>query len=258
MDLGLKGKVAVVSGGARGSGLEIGQRLAREGAKIVLTGRDPATVRAAEQSIRDLGGEAIGVVVDPITKDGPATIKAAAAKAFGRVAIMIINFADLSTLERDFLKISDEEFYSSVETYYMAPVRMCREFLPDMVDLNWGRVILLGSANMKNPSAVDPLIAQTVRVGGAALLKNLTFEYGKYNISFNTLAIGAFLTQLGKDYLKTAPQGAYEAYADLVPLKRWAQPSELAALVAFLCGEESVYVNGEVIRIDGGQTRSLF
>jgi 3-oxoacyl-[acyl-carrier protein] reductase len=240
MDLGLKGKVAVVSGGARGSGLEIGQRLAREGAKIVLTGRDPATVRAAEQSIRDLGGEAAGVVVDPITKDGPAIIKAAAAKAFGRVSIMIINFADLTTLERDFLKITDAEFYSSVETYYMAPVRMCRAFLPDMVDLNWGRVILLGSANMKNPSAVDP------------------FEYGKYNISFNTLAIGAFLTQLGKDYLKTAPQGAYEAYADLVPLKRWAQPSELAALVAFLCGEESVYVNGEVIRIDGGQTRSLF
>jgi NAD(P)-dependent dehydrogenase (short-subunit alcohol dehydrogenase family) len=176
--------------------LEIGQRLAREGAEIALAGRDPAAVPAAEQSIRDLGAEAVGVVVDPSTKDGPAIIKAAAAKAFGRVAIMIINFADLSTLERDFLKISNEEFYKSVETYYMAPVRMCRAFLPDMADFNWGRVILQRSANMKNPSAVDPLIAQTVRVGGAALLKNLTFEYCKYNISFNTLAIGAFLTHL--------------------------------------------------------------
>lgn len=257
MDLGLMGKTAVVSGGARGSGLQIGQRLAREGARIVLSGRDPEMVRAAEKSIRDAGGDAIGVVADVTTKEGPAEIKAAA-ETFGPVSIAIFNFAALSSLEREFMKIPDEEFYQGIETYYMTIVRMCRTFLPDMVDLNWGRVILLGSANMKNPSAVDPLVAQSVRVGGAALLKNLTFEYGKHNISFNTLAIGAFMTALGKDYLDTAPPGSYEAYADLVPLKRWAQPSELAALVTFLCGEESSYVNGEVIRIDGGQTRSLF
>lgn len=258
MQLGIEGKIAVVAGGARGSGLVIAEQLAGEGVKVVLTGRYPEIVRAAEKKIRAAGGEATGVVVDVTAKDGPATIKAAADKAYGPANIIVLNMATIASTARNFMDISEEEYYLCFETYYMTVVRMCRAFLPDMAKAKWGRVILLGSALMKNPSQVDPLIAQTVRVGGASLLKNLTFEYSPDNISFNTLAIGALKTDLAKGYLDNAPPGTYEKYANKVPLKRWAEPSELAALVTFLCGAESSYVNGEVIRIDGGQTESMF
>ena len=258
MDLGIKGRIAVICGGARGSGLEIAHFLAREGVKVVMSGRYPDMVREAEKSVRDAGGEAVGVVADVVAPDGPEKIKEAAHKAFGAPDIMVLNIATISSNDREFMNITDEEFEKSYQAYFMAPVRMLRAFLPDMAKNRWGRVVLLGSANMKNPSPVDPLTAQAVRVGGAALLKNLTAEYGEYNISFNTLAIGAFMTELGKDYLKTAPPGSYEAYCETIPAKRWADPSELAGLVTYLCGEQSAYVNGEVIRIDGGQTKSLF
>lgn len=257
MELGIKGRVAVVAGGARGSGLVIAERLASEGVKVVLTGRYPEMVKAAEDKIRAAGGEALGLVVDVTAKDGPATIKAAADKAFGPAGIIIINVGIVSHA-RNLMDIPEEDYYECFEAYYMTVVRMCRAFLPDMAEMKWGRVILLGSALMKNPSPLDPLVAQTVRVGGASFLKNMTFEYSPYNISFNTLAIGAFKTDLARDYLAHAPPGTYEKYADKVPLKRWAEPEELAALVLFLCGEQSAYVNGEVIRIDGGQTESMF
>lgn len=258
MKLGIEGRVAVIAGGARGSGLVIAQRLAAEGVKVVLTGRHEAMVKAAEQSIRAAGGAAAGVVADVTAKDGPARIKAAADQAFGPPGIIVLNMAAIPSNARALMAIDEAEVYHAFETYYMTVFRMARAFLPDMAKATWGRVILLGSANMKSPSGVDPMIAQSVRVGGAALLKNLTHEYSRHNISFNTLAIGAFKTDLAKDYLKTAPPGSYEAYADRVPLKRWAEPEELAALVTFLCGDESSYVNGEVIRIDGGQTESMF
>ncbi len=258
MDLGIGGRVAVVSGGARGSGLVIGQRLAAEGVRIVLSGRDPEMVRAAEERIRASGGEAVGVVGDAVAPDMAERLREAAEANFGPVGICVMNYASLSSNARSFMEITDQELEDSYQTYFLAIVRMMRAVLPGMKAQQWGRVILLGSGNMKNPSVVDPLTAQSVRVAGALLLKNLTFEYSEHNISFNTLAIGAFKTALAMDYLKTAPQGSYQAYADQVPMKRWAEPEELAALVTWLCGEESAYVNGEVIRIDGGQTHSLF
>ena len=258
MDLKIAGKVAVVCGGARGTGLEIAKRLAKEGVKVGISGRYEDIVRSAEEEIRSEGGEVIGIVIDAIEPGAPEEIRAKVEEEFGKVGIVVINFATVSSNEREFLNVTDEEFEKSYQTYFMAPVRMLRAFLPGMKEMEWGRVITLGSANSKNPSLVDPMIAQAVRVGGAALLKNLTFEYSRYNISFNTLAIGAFETDLAKSYLETAPQGAYQAYADLVPLKRWGQVGELASMVVYLCGQESAYVNGEVIRVDGGQTASLF
>lgn len=258
MDLGIRGRTAVVSGGARGTGLEIAKRLSAEGANVVLTGRHPDMVADAERAVRAEGGQALGVVTDVLSKEGPAVIRAAAEKAFGPVAINIYNFSVMTTDEREFLRITDEEFYACIEGYYMAIIRMLRQFLPGMQQLNWGRVILLGSANMKNASIMDPLTSQSVRGAAPLLFKNLTYEFGKHNIAFNTIAIGAIKTDLARAYLDTAPPGSEEGYAEAVPLKRWGLPSELATFVTMLCAREMVYLNGETIRFDGGQTRSVF
>src|SRR5262249_43262355 len=141
MKPGIKGKVAVVAGGARGSGLVIAERLAREGLKVALTGRDPAMGRSAEAQIRATGGEAIGIVADVTSQDGPAAIKAAADEAFGPPGIVVLNMAKIPSDARGLMAVSDEEFYAGFETYYMSIVRMARAFLPDMARMKWGRVI---------------------------------------------------------------------------------------------------------------------
>ena len=143
MKLGIEGRIAVVAGGARGSGLVIAQRLAAEGVKVVLTGRHADMVRAAEQSIRTAGGDAVGVVADVTSKEGPAMIKAAADKAFGAPGIIVLNMAAIPSNARALMAIDEAEVYHAFETYYMTVFRMARTFLPDMAQMNWGRVILL-------------------------------------------------------------------------------------------------------------------
>lgn len=258
MDLGIAGRTAVVSGGARGTGLEIARRLSAEGCNVVLTGRQPDMVREAEREIAACGGKALGVVVDPLTPEGPGIIREAAVAAFGPVAITVFNFASVSSFERDFLKIPDAEFEECYQAYFMTPVRMLRAFLPDMVALNWGRVVLMGSGNMKNASIADPLTAQSVRGAAPLLFKNLSYEFGPHNITFNTIAIGAIKSDLARAYLETAPEGAEQQYADAVAVKRWGDPGELAAFAVMLCAQDNAYLTGETIRFDGGQTRSVF
>jgi len=257
MDLGIAGRVALIAGGSRGSGLAIARRFAAEGVRVVLSGRDPSIVDQAVGAIRATGAEVVGVVADMSLAAGAAAMRSAAERAFGPPEILVIN-PPSPARTRGFLASPPQEFQDCFDAYVMPVVHLAQAILPGMQQRRWGRVVLLGSANMKNPNSVDPVITQNVRVAGAALIKTLTYEFSRDNITFNTFAIGAFHTDLAKAYLSEAPTDAYRTFADKVPLKRWAEPEELANAVAFVCSDAAGYINGELIRIDGGQTESLF
>lgn len=257
MDLGIADRTALVAGGARGSGLAISRELARAGAKVVLTGRDAQIVAKAAAELEGSGARGLGVVADMTVAGGVQAIFDAAAAGPGQPDILVIN-PPSPARTRGLLETGDQEFYECFDAYVMSVVRLIRTFVPAMVERKWGRVLLLGSANMKNPNSIDPIYTQNIRVAGAALMKTMTYEFSPSNITFNTVAIGAFHTDLAKDYLAGAPPGAYETFAAKVPLRRWGEPEELALAAAFLCSEAGGYINGEVIRIDGGQTESMF
>ncbi|HTZ69131.1 MAG TPA: SDR family oxidoreductase [Acetobacteraceae bacterium] len=257
MDLGISGKVAVVGGGSRGCGLAISAALAREGARVVLTGRQAAIVAAAVAGIRAAGGEAHGVVADLTRKPDAARIAAEARRVFGDPAILVVNPA-WSDRTRGFAQTTDEQFQRGNDIWIMSVVYLLRELLPAMQAAKWGRVVVMGSIAMKEPHVEDPMYLGNTRVAAAALIKTLAHEYGRQGITANTIATGPFLTELSRSYMQD--EGAYteDAMMSLTAMGRWGRPEEMGDVVAFLCSERASYVSGETIRVDGGYGHSLF
>jgi 3-oxoacyl-[acyl-carrier protein] reductase len=257
MELGIAGKVAVVGGGSRGCGLGIASSLAREGARVVLTGRQHDIVAASVAAIRDGGGTAHGVVADLGEKADAHRIAAEARRVFGDPAILVINPA-WSGRTRGFEQTTDDEFRRGNDIWIMPVVYLLRELLPAMRAAHWGRVVVLGSIAMKEPHVDDPMYIGNTRVAAAALIKTLAHEYGRHGITANTIATGPFLTDLSRSYMQGEGSYSEEAMMALTAIGRWGRPEEMGDVVAFLCSERASYVSGETIRVDGGYGRSLF
>src|SRR4051794_12644105 len=264
MDLGLRGKVAVVAGGSRGCGRGIADVLADEGASVVLSGRNEEPVTAAEKGIRDRGGSAVGVVADMTVKDGAQAIVEAARDAYGEPDILVVNspgaVPDRETGRwRGFVNSSDEDFEEIYRNFVMSVVYLNREVLPAMREKRWGRLLNIGSGAMKMPHLEDPMPAVNIRVAVNALMKTLSHEYAPYGITANVIATGPFESELSRDYRASGPGSKTdEWYAKMVPVGRWGDPVEMGWLAAFLCSDRAAFLTGETIRLDGGYIKSLF
>jgi 3-oxoacyl-[acyl-carrier protein] reductase len=156
MELGIAGKVAVVGGGSRGCGLGIAMSLAREGARVVLTGRQPDIVAQAVATIHKAGGKAHGVVADLTEKPDAHRIAAEAREIFGDPAILVVNPA-WNGRTRGFEQTPDDEFRRGNDIWIMSAVYLLREALPAMRAAKWGRIVVLGSIAMREPRVVDPM-----------------------------------------------------------------------------------------------------
>ena len=264
MDLGLNGKIAIVAGGSRGCGRGVAEELAREGARVLLSGRLSGKVEETAASIRAAGGQALGVTADMTGEAGCATIVEAARDAFGDPDILIVNspgpFPDPKTNRgRGFDNCADDLFEEVHRNFVMSQVWLTRAVAPAMKAKEWGRLVNLGSIAMKTPHLEDPMPAVNTRVAVAALMKSLAQEFGPFGITANTIATGPFESELSAEYrasgtgVKTA-----EWYSAMLPVGRWGRPEEMGALVAFLCSTRAGFLTGETIRIDGGYTKSLF
>lgn len=257
MDLGLQDKIAIVAGGSRGCGLGIAQELAREGAAVALTGRDAAHVDSAAASIREAGGRALGIVADMVVKADVRRIVAETRAAFGDPLILVVNPPGPERC-RGFETTPDDEFRRANEQWVMSLVMLARELIPAMRAQRWGRIVDIASVGVKTPHLEDPMYTSNTRVAVAGVVKTLAHEYGRYNITANTIATGPFLTGLAKSYMQDAGALAEETMLGATALGRWGRPDEMGAVVAFLCSERASYVSGETIRVDGGYSPSLF
>ncbi|WP_322747408.1 MULTISPECIES: SDR family oxidoreductase [unclassified Frankia] len=261
MDLGLKDKVAVVAGGSRGCGRAISVELAKEGAAVVLTGRQPDIVEATAEQIESTGGSALGVVADMTTTAGALEIIEAARRAFGAPDILVTNPPGPlpgDDYGRGFLNCSDEDFLRTNDQFIMSQVYLTREVIPNMMEKGWGRLVNIASICLKTPHHRDPLVLANLRVGVAGMMKTLAEEYGEHGITANIVATGPFRSELAEDYLRSQNVKDEAYYAQEVPVRRWGRPAEMGALVAFLCSEQAAFLTGETIRLDGGYSKSLF
>jgi 3-oxoacyl-[acyl-carrier protein] reductase len=257
MDLGIKGRVAVVAGGARGCGFAIAFDLAREGAHVVITSRNAAPLTEAVTKLRNAGGEAHGVVANMNLKPDAIRIAKEARTAFGDPSILVINPAQ-TNLKAGFDNTTDEAFRESNNDFIMSHVYLLRELLPAMKANRWGRIVSIGSASQKMPQLADPFYTGSIRVSSAAFIKVLSGEYGRHGITANTICTGPFMSELAKNHLKGATALAESAVAERSAVGRWAQPHEMGGIVAFLCSERAGYITGEAIRVDGGYSHNLF
>lgn len=270
MDLGLQGKVALVSGGSKGLGRAIAGELAAEGVQVVIAARGREALDKAVAEIRKLGGEASGVVADMVDEQAINQAVAFATQAYGPPDIAIANLDTPDARAGSSFSIgledaSDSDFRDAFETLVMSVVHLSRAVLPAMKERQWGRIINIGSKSMKAPHAppTQKILSNVGRLGVVGLMKTLSFEYGKYGITANIAATGQFATDLAREAY-AARGTTIEQYEEQVMrpaglgVCRFGRPEEMAALVAFLCSARASFVNGETITITGGMHKAIF
>jgi 3-oxoacyl-[acyl-carrier protein] reductase len=264
MDLGITGKVAIVAGGSRGCGRGTAEALAAEGARVVIVGRQADIVARATDEIRAEGGTVHGVASDMTTEAGVADILDRTREIFGDPDILVVNSPapDRRSPEhtRGFDNCADEDFLASYDNFVLSQVRLARGVLPAMKERGWGRLLNIGSIAFKTPHQEDPMPATDAGRGGIpSLMRILAHECGPFGITANTIATGPFDSELSRQYRATKPEVKTDAwFRAMLPVGRWGEPIELGWLAAFLCSERAAFLTGEVIRLDGGYTKSLF
>jgi 3-oxoacyl-[acyl-carrier protein] reductase len=264
MDLGLAGRVALVSGGSKGIGRAISEELAREGCRVVVAARGQEALDDTVGAIEAAGGTALGVTADFTVKGDIARVVAEAHAVFGPVGVAIFNVHGPN--DGWFDETSDEGFERAYNDMVMALVWMTRAVVPDMKDAGWGRLVTIGSICVKEPHRNLPLVSANVtRVGAVALNKSLSAELGPFGITVNTLATGSFMTGRYRSYMErmAAERGEpFDEFAaarrDDIPVGRLGDPGEMAAVAAFLCSERASYVTGQTVAVDGGRVLTLW
>jgi 3-oxoacyl-[acyl-carrier protein] reductase len=264
MDLGLKGKVALVLAASKGLGRASAQTLASEGASVVIGSRDKEALAQAAQDIEHASGsKVLPVPVDVTKPEELEAFVAAAHRAFGRIDILVNNAGGPPVGTFD--AFNDAQWQAAFELTLLSVVRLTRLVLPYMRTTGSGRIINIVSTSVKQP--IDNLLlSNAIRPAVIGLAKSLSNELAPDNITVNNVCPGRILTdrllaghhmqgQLAKG---VSPQEVLDAIAQDIPLKRLGKPEELAALVAFLASEQAAYITGTTTQVDGGLVRSLF
>ena len=252
MDLGLKGKVAVVTGGTQGIGRATALKLAEEGAVVAICARTQAAVDQTVSEIKKHGGEALGVAADMSKAADVERLMKAVIDRFGRVDILVNN---AGTSKRGaFLELTDEEWEADLELKVFGAIRCTRLAVPHMKKNGGGRIVNITISGAKQPGA-QSYPTSVSRAAGLAITKALSKEFAADNILVNTICIGKIKSGQHERRFEREGRSAddyYSAMAKDIPMKRVGEAEEVANVIAFLVSGAASYVTGSSINLDGG------
>lgn len=263
MDLGLKGKIALVTGASRGIGRAIAEALGTEGARVVMGARDaPALELAAAEVHKKTGADTFAIAADLAQPDAVARVINAARGRFERIDILVNNAGAIRG--GDFLQIPDDQWVTDWSLKLLGYIRMSRAVFPLMRAQGGGRIVNVIGAAARNPTA-------TYLPGGAAnaALVNFTKGLADLGAPFNILVTGVSPAATATPRWETllAQQAAaagrtveeQRAHVEgAYPLKRIARPEDIADLVCFLASARATFLTGICITVDGGATRGVY
>ena len=260
MDLGLNGKVAVITGGSVGIGLGVARAFAREGANVILAARGEDRVMTEAANITaEFDVRSLGVACDVASADG-CTALVEAVRLFGGADILVNNAGTGSN--ETILEAPDDKWQAYWDLHVMAAVRLSRGLAPLMIARGGGAILNNASICAVQPLWYEP-IYNTTKAALLMFSKNLATELIPHNIRVNTINPGLILTP---DWIKTArqlaPDGDWQAYLQAVadehaPIKRFGTVEELADFFVFLCSDRASSSVGSTYHVDGGMLRTL-
>jgi len=263
LDLGLGGRVAIVTGSSQGIGKAIALGLCHEGARVSICARDEKQLNETAREIElATGGEVFAVKTDLTSKDDVRRLVVRTYERFERIDILVNNTGGPPSLT--FLETSEEHWKEAVRLLLMSVVTACLEVIPHMQERKWGRIINMTSFAAKQPA--DRLIlSNAIRAGILGLSKTLSNELAKDGILVNVVCPGWTLTKRVEELARTQAKATGRTYEEIIkgwesqiPLGRLAQPEEIADLVVFLASERASYITGAVMQADGGYIRGSF
>lgn len=262
MDLGLKGRVAIVAAASKGLGRAVAEEFAKEGCAIAICARTAAELERTAGEIEKSSDQPVFRQAFDVTRaDAVHEFVEGVEKKFGHVDICVTNSGGPPS--KAFLDISLEDWRAAVDQMLLSTVHFAREVLPRMQRNHWGRLITITSVSVKQP--IDGLLlSNSVRAGVTGLAKTLANEFGPHGITVNNVCPGFTLTARLEELVEKRAHDAgvsrekiLEGMNSQVPIGRVARPDEFAALVVFLASERASSINGSTIAVDGGFVKGL-
>jgi 3-oxoacyl-[acyl-carrier protein] reductase len=264
MDLGIRGKNALVCGASKGMGRAIAVALASEGANVYMCAREESTLKEAVDAAKATGG---GGKIEHCSCDvsNPESRKKMVERlrsVFGHVDILVHNSGGPKTTQAESTK--PEEWQAGFDLLFQSIVHLNLEFVPDMKERKWGRIIAVTSLSVMEPIA-GLAVSNGIRSAVTAMLKTLSDELAPFNITVNCVAPGSIGTGRIEELVATRAQTSgkskeeyMQEYVKAIPAGRMGTPEEFAAVVAFLVSMQASYVTGSTICVDGGRRRSTY
>ena len=258
---GATARVALVMAGTKGLGRASAEALGRAGYRLMICGRDGASADEAAASLRAGGTDAVGARADVSRADDLAALFAAADERFGRLDILVANAGGPPA--GTFMDALDERWQAAFELTLMSAVRAMRLAVPLMRRSGYGRIVVIGSSSSKQP--IEGLVlSNAFRPALVGVVKTLAREVAADGITVNMVSPGRIDTDRvrGLDDTRAGAEGVpYDqyraAYEQTIPARRYGDPSDLGALVAFLASDAAGYVTGQNILVDGGMVPAL-
>ncbi|HEU4631275.1 MAG TPA: SDR family oxidoreductase [Gemmatimonadaceae bacterium] len=261
MDLGLRGRSALVAAASRGLGRAVAEELAAEGADLTICARGEAALADAAEALRAAGARVTAVTADLTEPADVERVVAAAEAAYGRVDVLVTNTGGPPA--GPFEAHSADVWRDAIRQNLESVLNLVRRVLPGMRARRWGRIVNITSMAVKQP--VDNLIlSNSVRAAVTGFARTLANEVAADGVTVNNVMPGYHRTQRIVELAERnaalqggTAEGVLARFEQEVPMRRLGEPREFAAVVAFLASERASYVTGTSVQVDGGWVRSL-
>lgn len=245
----LNGKVALITGGSRGLGKAMALALAKEGAHLALVARDETKLKAVVDEVRQAGGAVEYFLADVTNQSQVKSAKEAVVQRFGQVNILINNAG--INIRKPLTEYTLEEWHQVMNANLTSVYLMCHAFIPHMTGRGYGRI--LNMTSMLSHIALPGRVAYcTSKAGLLGFTKALALELASEKITVNGISPGPFGTEMNQVIIQN-PE-ANQQFLNNLPVNRWGNVQEIGALAVFLCSEDSGFITGTDILIDGGWT----
>lgn len=263
MDLGLNGKIVVVTAASGGLGVAMAEEFAAEGATVIVSARNRERLDAAVETIRSkTGGIAHGVVADMTDAKAIGDMIEDTCHRFGGIDVLVNNTGGAATAP--FLELTDDDWRAAAEVKIVPQIRCAREVFRTMIERGrGGRIIFIAGTHGRQPHA-HAVTAGFCNAALANISKALAEDGGPHNVLVNVVNPGpyatermVYLAQEKADEDGISLEAATTILADETVLKRYGRPRELAAFVAFIASDRASFVTGAVFDVDGGQVKAL-